>query len=592
MRAHSPARRRLIGAGAGLALAPGRAPAQIGDLDLVVHNARVATPLPGAPPTALGVRSGRIAALGTDHALLAFRTPRTVVIDAGGRRLIPGLIDAHGALLAAGRGFGYELRWDGLDSLHAALARLGEQALHTPPGHWVRVVGGWTEHQWSERRMPELAELDAVAPRTPVCVQLRRERVWINRAGARALGWGAAAPPGVELVRDAAGIAGALVHAARGADPAALLERLPRPTPAQRASAVRHYIRELNRLGVTTLVDVAEPGVRYPEDYALLAELHRDGRLDLRVAVQLAAAPHAPEAAQFETWARQPFAGPGDQRLRLLGAAGLRERGAAAEHTLRVLARHRWSFRIDAPDDDALRPMLEPLERVHRESPLNGVPWVLDGAERLSAESLVRARRMTPGICLLPRLAFTGEARLESGGARALEHAPALAALADSGLRIAAGSGDPRIGSYNPWLTYWWLISGRALSGAQLRSREDLMTRERALRALGTDAAWFAQLDGQLGTLAPGQLADFALLNADPLGGPEQRALGIESLLTVSGGRVVHAAGPYAGLAPAAPPIDPPWSPLARFGAWPRRPAGADGAPAGETVRRAPPPPA
>jgi predicted amidohydrolase YtcJ len=140
--------------------------------DLILHGGKLTTLDPANPSaTATAVNGDRILTVGSDEqALMHFRGPETTVIDLGGRRAIPGLTDTHTHLIRGGLSFNMELRWDGVPSLADALRMLKEQARRTPPPQWVRVVGGWSEFQFAERRMPTLKEINAAAPDTPVFV--------------------------------------------------------------------------------------------------------------------------------------------------------------------------------------------------------------------------------------------------------------------------------------------------------------------------------------------------------------------------------------------------------------------------------------
>ncbi|MRR35830.1 amidohydrolase, partial [bacterium] len=138
--------------------------------DLILHNGKITT-LDNAKPqvSAIAMAGGRITATGGDE-LLATATDNTARIDLKGRRVIPGLNDSHMHVIRGGLTYNLELRWDGVPSLADGLRMLKEQAQRTPPGQWVRVIGGWSEFQFAERRMPTLDEINAVAPDTPVFV--------------------------------------------------------------------------------------------------------------------------------------------------------------------------------------------------------------------------------------------------------------------------------------------------------------------------------------------------------------------------------------------------------------------------------------
>src|SRR5262245_66250372 len=177
--------------------------------DVILHNARIATNRAPSFVEAVAIESGKFVAACTSDAVLRQRGPTTQAIDAGGRTVIPGLNDSHLHLIRGGLNYNLELRWDGVPSLADALRMLREQAARTPPPQWVRVVGGWTELQFAERRMPTLDEINRAAPDTPVFVLHLYDRAFLNAAALRAVGYtkDTPEPVGGEIQRDRHGTA-------------------------------------------------------------------------------------------------------------------------------------------------------------------------------------------------------------------------------------------------------------------------------------------------------------------------------------------------------------------------------------------------
>src|SRR5438128_1528310 len=172
--------------------------------DILLHNAKVATNRVPSFVEAVAIEDGKFVAAGANDEVLRRRGPTTLVIDARGRTVIPGLNDSHLHLIRGGLNFNLELRWDGVPSLADALPMLKDQAARTPPPQWVRVVGGWTEFQFAERRMPTLDEINSAAADTPVFVLHLYDRAMLNRAALRAVGYTKAQPDpaGGEIQRD------------------------------------------------------------------------------------------------------------------------------------------------------------------------------------------------------------------------------------------------------------------------------------------------------------------------------------------------------------------------------------------------------
>src|SRR6201996_3484190 len=175
--------------------------------DTILHNAKIATNSTPSFVEALAITDGKIIATGNEQDILRLRGPATKVIDAKGRTIIPGLNDSHMHPIRGGLNYNMELRWDGVTSLADALRMLKEQAARTPPPQWVRVVGGWTEFQFAERRMPTLDAINAASPDTRVFVLHLYDRAILTRPALRAVGYtrDTPDPPGAEIQRDRQG---------------------------------------------------------------------------------------------------------------------------------------------------------------------------------------------------------------------------------------------------------------------------------------------------------------------------------------------------------------------------------------------------
>jgi predicted amidohydrolase YtcJ len=135
--------------------------------ETIIYNAKIATNASPSFVEAIAIEGGNVSATGNSDEMLRLASPATTIIDARGRTVIPGLNDSHMHPIRGGLNYNMELRWDGVPSLADALRMLKEQAARTPGPQWVRVIGGWSEFQFAERRMPTLDEINAVAPDTP-----------------------------------------------------------------------------------------------------------------------------------------------------------------------------------------------------------------------------------------------------------------------------------------------------------------------------------------------------------------------------------------------------------------------------------------
>jgi len=582
-----------LGAGASLALAAGLLPRALrgegAKASLLVTGGRIATLDPARPfVEALAAEGGRVLATGTAQELASLRGPATRVIELGGRTAIPGLHDSHLHIIRGGLNYNLELRWDGVASLGEALERLRIQARNTPPPQWVRVVGGWTEFQFAEARMPTLDELNAAAPETPVFVLHLYDQALLNRAALRVLGYDAQ-PPAFDrgvVQRDASGRAtGMLLAKPSAAILYQTLARGPKLGPEDQANSSRHFLRELNRLGVTSAIDAGGGGQSYPDDYAVIRELARQRQLTVRIGYDLFAQKAGEELADYRRWVGTTRPGDGDDFLRMLGAGEnlswaaadfenflepRPELGAAMETQLepivRLLAEKRWPFRIHATYDESISRFLSVFERVDRDVPLRGLRWFFDHAETISERNLERVRALEGGVAIQHRMAFQGEYFVARYGKEAAARTPPLRRMLELGLPVGAGTDATRVASYNPWVCLGWLVSGRTLGGAVLYPDANRLERDEALRLWTSGSAWFSSDEQRKGMLAPGRLADLAVLSKDYFAVPEAEIQSLSSVLTVVGGEVVFAAEPFAALAPPLPPVSPSWSPVARFG--------------------------
>src|SRR5205814_3164534 len=290
-----------------------------------------------------------------------------------------------------GLNFNMELRWDGVPSLADALRMLKGQARRTPPPQWVRVVGGWNEFQFAERRLPTLAEINAVAPDTPVFVLHLYDRALLNGAALRACGYtkDSPDPPGGEIQRDKQGNpTGLLIARPNAMILYATLAKSPKLPPELQANSTRHFMRELNRLGVTSCIDAGGGFQNYPDDYKVIEDLHKRGQMTLRVAYNLYTQHPKHEIEDFRKWTSSASLYQGDHTMRLNGAGeNLVFSGAdfedflqprpdldntletQLESVVRLLAEKRWPFRLHATYNESIERFLNVFEKVDRDIP-------------------------------------------------------------------------------------------------------------------------------------------------------------------------------------------------------------------------------
>ena len=522
--------------------------------------------------SALAIRGGRFVAVGEERSVSSLRGPATQVIDAKGRTVVPGLDDSHIHVIRGGLNYNMELRWDGVPSLADALSMLKDQADRTPAPQWVRVVGGWSEFQFAERRMPTLDEINRVSPEGPVFILHLYDRALLNRAALRAVGYTRETPdpPGGQIERDKAGNPTGLLVARPNAN--LLYKTLamgPKLGADDQRNSTRHFMRELNRFGLTSIIDAGGGFQSYPEDYQVIERLHRDGELTLRFAYNLFTQNPGKELEDFSRWTGLTTPYDGDDFYRMNGAGETLVFSAAdfedfleprpdlskdlesqLRQVVKLLAAKRWPFRLHATYDESIERFLGVFEDVNREVPFDGLRWFFDHAETISSRNIDRVRALGGGIAIQHRMAFQGEYFVDRYGAAAAQHSPPIARMLAAGLPVGAGTDATRVASYNPWLSLYWLVTGKTVGGASLYPESNRLDRMEALRLYTVGSSWFSGEEGKKGAIVPGQLADLAVLSADYFSIPEEEIKRIEAVLTMVGGKVVYASSPFESLAP------------------------------------------
>jgi len=560
--------------------------------DLILHHGRVTTldrSNPGA--TAVAIRDGRFVRVGNDADVLSLAGSGTRVIDLEGRRVLPGLIDNHLHIIRGGLNFNMELRWDGVRTLADAMEMLKRQIAVTPPPQWVRVVGGFTEHQFAEKRLPTLEEINILAPDTPVFLLHLYDRALLNAAALRAVGYTKDTPelPGGEIVRDARGVPVGLLLAKPNAGILyATLAKGPKLPFDYQLNSTRQFMRDLNRLGVTGAIDAGGGFQNYPEDYAVIRKLDEDGQLAIRLAYNLFTQKPKGEKEDFLNWAKTSTYKQGNDYFRHNGAGEMLVFSAAdfedfrqprpdmppemereLEDVVRILATNRWPWRLHATYDETISRALDVYERVARDIPLHGLNWFFDHAETISERSMDRIAALGGGIAVQHRMAYQGEYFVERYGAAAAAATPPFARMLAKGLRVSAGTDATRVASYNPWVSLAWLVTGKTVGGLRLYPERNCLDRETALRMWTENVTWFSNEEGKKGRIEVGQLADLIVPDRDYFSCPEGEIAEITSHLTVIGGKVVYAAGQFANLDESTPPpAMPDWSPVRRFGGY------------------------
>ncbi|MDW4497878.1 amidohydrolase [Sulfitobacter sp. D35] len=552
--------------------------------ELILHGGKITTLDPENPEAqAIAISAGRIVEAGADAEIMPLAGSRTRLVDLDGRRVIPGLNDSHTHLIRGGLNYNMELRWENVPSVADALRMLKDQADRTPAPQWVRVVGGWSEFQFAERRMPTLEEINQAAPDTPVFVLHLYARALLNGAALKVLGItkDTPNPPGGVIEKDAKGQpTGMLIAKPSAAILYSTLAKGPTLPVEDQINSTRHYMREMNRLGITSVIDAGGGGQNYPEDYDVIQRLHDDGHMTVRVAYNLFAQSAGAELSDYERWIAMTEPGAGSNMLRMNGAGENLTWSAAdfenfleprpdlaptmeeeLEPIVELLAQNEWPFRIHATYDESIGRFLSVFERVNGKSPFR-TRFIIDHAETITPRNIERIGALGGGIATQHRMAFQGEYFVDRYGADAAKATPPIATMLDMGVPVGGGTDATRVASYDPWVGLHWLTTGQTIGGLALYDEENVLSREDGLRIWTQGSAWFSGEQSVKGTLAPGMYADLAVLSADYMAVPAPEIRQINALMTVVDGKIVYAEGPYGSMSPPLPPARPDWSPI------------------------------
>ena len=537
------------------------APAWAQAPDTVLLNGKVVT-LDARSTTqeAIAVRDGRIIAVGTTADIRKLAGPATRVIDARGRTVIPGLIDSHLHAIRAALSFSTEVNWIGARSLEEALGRIRAASRTMKPGSWLIVAGGWNVQQFEENRRPTQAELTGVAPNNPVYVQLGYGWAMLNPLAHKTLGISSETdlPAGGRFERDASGTPTGAVTGAQNAI-VSLFDRLPKPRFTEQVEGTKAFFRELNRLAITGAGDPGGNNLT-STDYEALFKVWRDKAMTVRVTYTLNGQTPGKEFDELRDLTGLLPMGFGDDMLRF---NGLGERITVAMNNnnaptqadkdayyriVRWAAERGMSLTMHWGNDASVDHLLSIFERVNKEIPIAPLRWSIAHLNDASVDSLRRMKALGVGWTMQDAMYFGGEQFIKQAGADAARRTPPVEMARKMGVVVGAGTDAHRVASYNPFTALQWLLDSKTVGGVAMRGPEEIPSRMDALRFYTLGSAWFSFDEDARGSLEVGKLADCAVLSDDYMTVAVEKIGGLESVLTMVGGKIVYSAGPFDGL--------------------------------------------
>jgi predicted amidohydrolase YtcJ len=515
-------RREFIQGGfAGAALLAGghsfvAAPQTADSFDLVLVNGKFVDGR-GVIGTSLGIKNGRIENVGQ----LARVGAGAKTIDLGGRTVVPGFFDAHVHYTRGAVNPGYEARRiERAFSIVELQETIARRVQSVPPGAFITCIGGWNHTQFAEARRPTKAELDDAAP---------KHAVYISGTGggtgaiANSLGRGFFVARGV-MVDEVSGVVSAANAALSALQTAQTTEDKLRGTAEMNAHA--------NSLGLTGVINA---GNLPDEEFAL--RLWRQDKLTMRMRPLFPADSAQEVEARIQNNFSQAGRAVGDDLFRVAGfgerIGGNDTTSPQFEPTARVIAKNGWLLQqhsITLAENDF---HLNAFRSIARDFPIDGLRWSLLHLQSIDAPRLKALMDLGAGAS-----AQTWTYLSTNGG-------PPFRRIVDSGIRAGVGTDSTNVSALDPWLSLFYMTTGRNLAG-NLTNDGQQISRVEALRLYTEGAAWFSFDDHHVGSFSVGKYADLAVLSDDYLTVPDQKIRKIESLLTLVGGKVVHAIGPFA----------------------------------------------
>lgn len=540
-----------------------QAPLRADPADMVLLNGRIVTLDDRSEiKQALAITGDRITATGSSDEMRRIAGAATEIIDLDGRTVIPGLIDSHIHLIRAGFRYQTEVDWSGAASVAEALQRLRSAAANAKPGTWLIVAGGWTPRQFAESRRPTEAEVTAVAADHPIYIQLFYGSVLINAVGRERLGIRSEAdlPSSARFERNGDGSSDGWI-AGSGAAIISLYSRLPKPSLQEAIDGTRRYMRQLSQFGLTGVIDPGGHNLA-PEDYAAIFRLWRERALPLRVVYSIfAPRPHR-ELEDFQAFTTFLPMGSGDDHLRFNGLGECVTWGmynnedptdSDKEEFYRVAlwaATKGMTLTVHWNNERSVHHLLDVLERVNREVPVAKLRWSIAHLHDASDVSLQRMKALGVGWLMQDGLYFAAPNYIAERGPAQMSRTPPIVSALRLGLPIGGGTDANRVMIPNPFVSLRWMLDGRTVDGIATRAPQEIPSREQALRLYTEGSAWFADDESRRGRLVPGMLADVAVLSDDYFSTPLSRIAQITSLMTLVGGKIVYAAGPFSDLEP------------------------------------------
>jgi predicted amidohydrolase YtcJ len=491
------------------------------------------------------IKNGRFAAVGRDGA--ADGGPCMRVINLRGRTAVPGLVDNHNHIILLGLRPGHDTRLENAFSIAEVQAAIRARGLTAPPGEFITAMGGWVAAQFTENRLPTLAELDAAAPSHPVLVF----NTFLGPAVTNTLGRDFLVGKGV--VVDAGG------NIAAGAPSLGALNALRAiQTFADKKRGTRDALAYSASVGVTTNVDMGGfilPGTPHIQDsdtfdtlasfdpftaYDPLLALHEEGKVSVRVRLYYLSMDRSPAVPMTAQRVLNAFANFGDDMVRSSGIGEFattwplfgNQTPTNFVEALTIVAQRGWAFQQHSLSLLEDQFTVGTFETVNKTIPIADLRWSIGHVPQIDQTVVNRLKAIGAGVAVHPFRYLSGG---DLGG-------PPLRMILDSGVRVGAGSDSAQISTLNPWNMIYYMVTGKNVVGKLVNGGQQI-TREEAIRLYTVANGWFLREEDKLGSIEQGKLGDVVVLSEDYFDRsrvPDERLRKLHSVLTIVDGKVVH----------------------------------------------------
>ena len=496
---------------------------------------------------AVAVRGDRIVAVGTNQDIARLAGPNTRRIDLAGKAVVPGMIDNHAHIMEEGRIWLEELRLDGITTRKQALDMIRAKAATLKPGQWVYTLGGFSPDQFTDNKKDfTREELDQVAPNNPVQLQFTRCCTYVNSKTIDVMGLEKRTEPWIE--RDASGRPTGII----GVDGAGAISRARPEAPMELYEpGAMAMIKDMDRAGLTTV-----GGPCPAEDVDAYRKWASEGKLNMRfyclatIGIRNPAQVDAtlPKLAELKktlfqgnsyfdmyTYGEHLYQPVGDNMVAVKAtatAADFAQWGRVA----REVARLGMPVNQHATLVDSIDGFLDQIEQINKEYPIKNLRWSLIHLDQLNATQIERMKKLGMYAGVQPRSTIMGGIFHRVHGQSA-DNTPPFKTIQDSGIMWGLGTDAFEVNQYRPFTTLGFAVTGKMVGGTLVNKQT--ISREDALIAHTRSNAYFLFQEDNLGSIAPGRLADLVVLDRDYLTVPADQIEDIQPVMTIVGGKVV-----------------------------------------------------